>query len=92
MARIPMGNFGRTMPQVERIQMPQSNLGQLGAAIGNLGNTAQNIAQEKDKQQQEAEVSAKRLELYNNQLAETEAKVKLDDVLTSEMSEQVTLL
>ena len=29
MARIPMGNFGRTMPQVERIQMPQSNLGQL---------------------------------------------------------------
>lgn len=92
MARIPMGNFGRAAPQVERIQMPQSNLGQLGAAIGNLGNTAQNIAQEKDKQQQEAEVSAKRLELYNNQLAETEAKVKLDDVLTTEMSEQVTLL
>ena len=29
MARIPMGNFGRAAPQVERIQMPQSNLGQL---------------------------------------------------------------
>ena len=87
-----MGNFGRTMPQVERIQMPQSNLGQLGGAIGNLGNAVQNAAEKQDRQQQEAEISAKRLELYNNKVAEADAKVKLDDVLTSEMSEQVTLL
>jgi hypothetical protein len=92
MAKIPMGNFGNALPQTQRIQMPQSNIGQLGAAIGNLGNTANNIAQQKDQQQREQEESAKRLELYNNQIAEAEAKVKLDDVLTTEMSEKVTLL
>jgi len=92
MARIPMGNFGNAMPQVERIQMPQNNLDQLGSAIANAGSSVHGAFQEIDKQKQEAEVSAKRLELYNNELAKQEAKVKLDDIMTTEMSEQVTLV
>ncbi|NNG82041.1 methyl-coenzyme M reductase [Acinetobacter sp. ANC 5378] len=93
MAKIPMGNFGNAMPQVDRIQMPQNQTGQMIAgALQNVSQVTGQYAQQKDQQQREAEVSAKRLELYNNQIAEQEAKVKLDDVLTTEMSEQVTLL
>ena len=92
MARIPMGNFGNAMPQVERTQMPQRNTGQLAQAVKNLGDSFYARAEQKDKQLQEQEVSAKRLELYHNALDEQEAKVKLDDVMTTEMSEQVTLL
>ncbi len=92
MARIPMGNFGNAMPEVDRIQMPQRNTGQLAQAAKNLGDSLYARAEQKDKQLQEQEVSAKRLELYHNALDEQEAKVKLDDVMTTEMSEQVTLL
>ena len=91
MARIPMGNFGNALPQVERIQMPQ----QSNAIAQGLEVVSQAVGQyvdAKDKAQQEAELSAKRLELYHNALDEQEAKVKLDDVMTTEMSEQVTLL
>ena len=91
MARIPMGNFGNALPQVERIQMPQ----QSNAIAQGLAGVSQAVGQyvdAKDKAQQEAELSAKRLELYHNALDEQEAKVKLDDVMTTEMSEQVTLL
>lgn len=92
MPKIPMGNFGNAMPQVERIHMPQRNTGQLAQAVGNLGQTFAGMAQQKNKEQEQAEISAKNAELYSNQMAEKEAKVKLDDVLTSELSEQVTLL
>lgn len=92
MPRIPMGNFGKAMPEVQRIAVPQNNLDQLGSAIGNLGSSVHGAAQEIDKQKQEAELSAKRLELFNNDLAKQEAKVKLDDIMTTEMSEQVTLV
>ena len=92
MARIPMGNFGKAMPEVQRIAVPQNNLDQLGSAIGNLGSSVHGAAQEIDKQKQEAELSAKRLELFNNDLAKQEAKVKLDDIMTTEMNEQVTLV
>lgn len=92
MPRIPMGNFGKAMPEVQRIAVPQNNLDQLGSAIGNLGNSVHGAAQEIDKQKQEAELSAKRLELYNNDLAKQEAKVKLDDIMTTEMNDQVTLV
>lgn len=92
MPRIPMGNFGKAMPEVQRIAVPQNNLDQLGSAIGNLGSSVHGAAQEIDKQKQEAELSAKRLELYNNDLAKQEAKVKIDDIMTTEMNEQVTLV
>lgn len=92
MPKIPMGNFGNAMPDVQRVQMPRRNTGQLAQAVGNLGQTFGGIAQQKNKEQEQAEISAKNAELYSNQMAEKEAKVKLDDVLTSELSEQVTLL
>ncbi|AZP28427.1 hypothetical protein KWE42_16120 [Acinetobacter pittii] len=51
MARIPMGNFGNATPQVERIQMPQDQSGQMIAnTLQNISNTADQIAQ---KQKQE---------------------------------------
>ena len=92
MAKIPMGNFGNAMPEVVRTQMPQRNTGQLAQAVGNLGQVFQNKAIDRRQKEDEADVSAKRAELYHNDLAEKEAKVKLDDVLTTELSEQVTLL
>lgn len=92
MPRIPMGNFGNAMPEVQRIAVPQNNLDQLGSAIANTGSSVHGAFQEIDKQKQEAELSAKRLELYNNELAKQEAKVKLDDIMTTEMNEQVTLV
>lgn len=64
---------------------PMTGLASIGNAIGDA-------FESRDQKQQEAEVSAKRLELYHNALDEQEAKVKLDDVMTTEMSEQVTLL
>ena len=92
MARIPMGNFGNAMPEVVRTQMPQRNTGQLAQAVGNLGQALQGKVDERRKKSDEADVSAKRAELYHNDLAEKEGKVKLDDVLTTELSEQITLL
>ena len=64
----------------------------IAGALQNISQVAGQKAQQKDQQQREAEVSAKRLELYNNQIAEQEARIKLDDTLTTEMSEQVTQL
>lgn len=92
MARIPMGNFGNAMPEVVRTQMPQRNTGQLAQAVGNLGQALQGKVDERRRKSDEADVSAKRAELYHNDLAEKEGKVKLDDVLTTELSEQITLL
>lgn len=93
MAKIPMGNFGNAMPSIDRIQMPQNQTGQMIAgALQNIsqvtGKRVQNLQQEQEK----AEVSAKVLELHNNKIDEQEAKIKLDDTLTTEMNEQVTLL
>lgn len=62
------------------------------SGLASIGNSIGGALEARDQQQQEAEVSAKRLELYHNALDEQEAKVKLDDVMTTEMSEQVTLL
>ncbi|WHP06930.1 methyl-coenzyme M reductase [Acinetobacter corruptisaponis] len=89
MAKIPMGNFGNAMPQVQRIQMPQDQSGQM------IANTLQNVGQvvaQADQQQREREAQNKQLENYNNQLAEKEGQLKVDDFLSSKFSEQVTLL
>ena len=51
MAKIPMGNFGRAMPQVERIQMPQNQTGNMIA--GALQNVSQVADQQAKKQQEE---------------------------------------
>lgn len=89
MPRIPMGNFGRSMPEVERIQMPQSQSGQMLANA--LGNISQ-VAQQKDQQQRDEEAKQKQIALYHDNMATEEAKVKIDDVLTTEMAEQSTLV
>ena len=91
MAKIPMGNFGNAMPQVQRIQMPQDQSGQMIAgALQNIGNTAGQISQQRDEQQRHQEVSAKNLELYNNQLQAKEGQLKLDETLTGDFSDKVS--
>lgn len=60
--------------------------------LANIGQAIGGVIDERKRKQEEAEVSAKRVELYHNDLAKQEAKVKLDDVMTREMSEQITLL
>lgn len=91
MAKIPMGNFGNAMPQVERIQMPQDQSGQMIAgALQNIGNTATQISQQRDEQQRQQEVTAKNIELYNNQLQAKEGQLKLDEALTGDFSNKVT--
>lgn len=58
-----MGNFGNAMPQVERIQMPQDQSGQMIAgALQNAGNTLEQVNKEKISK----EVEAKKTELLMN--------------------------
>lgn len=93
MARIPMGNFGNAMPQVERIRMPQDQTGEmLAGALGNIGGVARAQAEDQNKKQIEQELAQKQLIEANDKRAQQEAKVKVDEVLTTEASEQVTLL
>lgn len=51
MPRIPMGNFGNAMPQVERIAVPQNNLDQLGGALQNASQAAGQIARKQEEEQ-----------------------------------------
>lgn len=81
-----MGNFGQSMPQAERTQLPQSQSGQMIA--NSLQNVSQ-VAQQLDQQQREKEAQQKQIALYHDKLATDEAKIKLDNVLTTEMSDQV---
>lgn len=60
--------------------------------LSSIGKVVDGVLDERKRKQEEAEVSAKRVELYHNDLAKQEAKVKLDDVMTREMSAQITLL
>lgn len=85
MALIPksQGRIG-SQPNLQQ-HTPINGLANIGQAIGG-------VIDERKRKQEEAEVSAKRVELYHNDLAKQEAKVKLDDVMTREMSEQITLL
>lgn len=90
MAKIPMGNFGNAMPQVQRIQMPQDQSGQMIAgALQNIGNTVGQISQQRDEQQRQQEVTAKNIELYQNNLATKEGQLKLDETLTGDFSDKV---
>lgn len=58
-----MGNFGNAMPQVERIQMPENQSGQMIAnSLQNVGNTLEQVNKEKINK----EVEAKKTELLMN--------------------------
>ncbi len=85
MALIPKSQGRNTSRPVMQQHTPMTGLGSIGRAVDG-------IIEERRRKSDEADVSAKRAELYHNDLAEKEAKVKLDDVLTTELSEQVTLL
>lgn len=54
MARIPMGNFGQAMPQVERINMPQDQTGAMAAnTLKNISQVTQQFAETKQREQDE---------------------------------------
>ncbi|KRI47612.1 methyl-coenzyme M reductase [Acinetobacter pittii] len=90
MARIPMGNFGNATPQVERIQMPQNQSGQMIAnTLQNVSNTAGQIFEKRDQEQRQQEVTAKNIELYNNQLEAKEGQLKLDESLSTDFNDKV---
>ncbi|RZG74814.1 methyl-coenzyme M reductase [Acinetobacter sp. WCHAc060025] len=82
---IPRSQGRETIKPTLQQSTPMTGLQDLGNAIGGA-------IQARDEKLQEQEVTAKRLELYNNDLAEKEAKIKLDDIMTTEMSDQVTTL
>jgi len=85
MALIPKSQGRDTSRPVMQQHTPMTGLSKIGDTIGG-------IIDERRRKSDEADVSAKRAELYHNDLAEKEGKVKLDDVLTTELSEQITLL
>lgn len=85
MATIPRSQGRDVSRPVMQQHTPITGLSAIGNAIGGA-------LEARDNQQRENEVAAKRAELFHNQVSEQEAKVKLDDVLTREASEKVTLL
>lgn len=93
MARIPVGNFGQSVPQVHQTQLPQNQVGQIiGGVLQNAGQQVGQYAEAVDEQQRAAEVAAKKLELYNNELDKKEGQLKVDEVLTTEFSDKTVEL
>lgn len=64
---------------------PNTGLSDIGQAIGGA-------LQAKQNKEDEAAVQAKRIELFNNDVAEKEGQIQVDDFLSSKFSEQTTLL
>ncbi len=89
MAKIPMGNFGNALPEVQETRLPQSNLNMLADAVSNLGQVATQRGHIQDEQQRQQEVTAKNLELYNNQLEAKEGQLKLDESLSTDFNDKV---
>lgn len=83
--RIPVSR-GRVEAQAQmQTFTPNNGLAEIGKAIGGA------VQARKDKQD-EQDVLNKRLELYNNNLAEQEGKLKVDDFLMTSFTEKTTLL
>lgn len=80
--RIPISR-GREAPQAQMQSFtPNTGLAEIGRSIGG-------VIQARDDQQRQQEVTAKNLELYNNQLAEKEGKLKLDESLSTDLNDKV---
>ncbi|MDI7699675.1 methyl-coenzyme M reductase [Acinetobacter baumannii] len=80
--RIPISR-GREAPQAQMQSFtPNTGLAEIGRSIGGA-------IQAHDDQQRQQEVTAKNLELYNNQLAEKEGKLKLDESLSTDFNDKV---
>lgn len=91
MARIPVGNFGQSVPQAQQTQLPQDRSGQIiGGMLQGVGQQLGDYAEQKDQAQRAAEESAKRLELFHNELDKKEGQLKVDEVLTTEFSDKTT--
>ncbi|WP_284085106.1 methyl-coenzyme M reductase [Acinetobacter haemolyticus] len=83
--KIPVSR-GRVEPQAQmQTFTPNTGLSDIGRAVGGA-------VQARDEQQREQEVTAKRLELYHNDLDEKEGRIKVDDFLTTSFAEKATLL
>lgn len=89
MARIPMGNFGNALPDVQETRLPTSNINMLADAVGNLGQAVTQQARIKDERQRQEEVTNKNIELYNNKIAEKEGQLKLDESLSTDFNDKV---
>lgn len=93
MARIPMGNFGSVMPQVQASQVQVPNMGAVSQAVGNLAETGMRIgAQLQHEQEQDADGLA-RAKAANAQLdyelqVSTVSKQFEDDIATGAMPYQ----
>lgn len=80
--RIPISR-GRDVPQAQMQSFtPNTGLADIGRSIGGA-------IQARDEQQRQQELTAKNLELYNNQLAEKEGKLKLDESLSTDLNDKV---
>ncbi|HCQ9867930.1 TPA: methyl-coenzyme M reductase [Acinetobacter baumannii] len=80
--RIPISR-GREAPQAQMQSFtPNTGLSEIGRSIGGA-------IQARDDQQRQQEVTAKNLELFNNQLAEKEGKLKLDETLSTDFNDKV---
>ncbi|HEE6447435.1 TPA: methyl-coenzyme M reductase [Acinetobacter baumannii] len=80
--RIPISR-GREAPQAQMQSFtPNTGLSEIGRSIGGA-------VQARDDQQRQQEVTAKNLELFNNQLAEKEGKLKLDESLSTDFNDKV---
>lgn len=83
---IPRSQQARAVSQPSLQQhTPLTGLSSIGNAVGGVMNAV-------DEKQRENEANQKKIALIHDQVAEREAKVKVDDVLTTEMSDQVTQL
>ena len=87
MAKIPMGNFGNALPEVQQTHLPQNNLSDLGQAVGNASRVIAQKAQQQDQEQRQNEVANKVAELNNNQLAEQKAQLHVDDAYSTQFSD-----
>lgn len=82
-----MGNFGNALPEVQQTRLPQSNIGELTNALGNVSQVATNYAQQKDQEQRQQEVASKVAELNNNKVAEQQAQLRMDEAYSTTFSD-----
>lgn len=81
---IPRSQQARAVSQPSLQQhTPITGLSSIGNAVGGVMNAV-------DEKKREEEANQKKIALIHDQVAEREAKVKVDNVLTTEMSDQVT--
>lgn len=87
MAKIPMGNFGNALPQVQQTQLPQNNLNELGSALGNVANTATQINAKNREESDRNDVALKMAELSAFKKDEQKSQLDIDNSLTTDVND-----